>query len=130
MDYLERVWVQTSDGLYLNLSEKLVQTSSYLQHLPSCCDTSPLCLPFPSKSIHFLTKVIDTEGRDAEEVAGEDPELYAETCKLADYLGCEEALEGLMGALVTWAQRSVEVSEEQEAWLRAAYPWAASYMQN
>ena len=130
MDYFERVCVKTSDGLDLSLPGKLVQTSSYLQHLPSCSDTSPLCLPFPSKSIHFLAKVIDTEGRNAEEVVGEDPELYAETCKLADYLGCEEALGGLMGGMVAWAQRSVEVSEEREACLRAAYPWAASYMWN
>lgn len=130
MDSLERVYVQTSDNLHLTLSKRLVQTSSYLQHLPFCSDTSPLRLPFPSKSIHFLIKVIDTDGRNAEEVVGEDPELYVEGCKLADYLGCEEALGELMGALVTWAQRNVQVSEEREAWLREAYPWAASYMQN
>jgi len=130
MDSEERVWVKTSDGLDRSVPEVLIQASPYLQHLPACCDTTVLHLPFPSSALHFLTAALVTECRDVGETAGQDPQLYAEVCALADYLGCEEVLEGLMQALAVWAHRAVQVSEEREVVLRAVYPWAASYMRN
>lgn len=130
MDSEERVWVKTSDGLDLSVSEALVKASPFLHHLPACSDLTILRLPFPSSALHLLTEAQVSECRDMGEIAGRDPQLYAEVCGLADYLGCEEVLDGLMEALVVWARGTVQVSEEEEARLRVAYPGAASYMQN
>lgn len=125
MTTFQRVCVRTSDGVYLYLPPSLLQTSLYLQSLPTT-DFTPLPLPFSS---HVLTSfLLIASTQDLSEIAEKESELYSDLCNLADYLGCEEVLSGLMQGLVEWARGSVQVTEEEERRLKTAYPWAESYL--